>query len=547
MRGTWSKIKYESYIATHLSELWASGNEGGCSLVIRSPATRRLLETNPRLGLSVFTAIHPQNADQWRTLRALDDPLTQPDTVRSVIELLTSIIPVVVTSQFDPTSHDMSSLPLESGRALVIAFLESAIGIENGRVEEGDEYESLPADSKLERQVADFHDELSLLLLEGVISERQDDGKDNEEMGLGKIYHEKLIKLLRWPCAKIRAERFMTTLPSSFMQEKALLLGRLGRHEDALRILYRDLQSLDLALEYCDDRFDQARVRQESSRGKQRDRSDVSHFERTDAEDNAYLPLIKVALDSGDEQRGLAAAIQVFALRRGAIDRAAALRLLPSDVPVSAVARPFLIPALIDSESQLRRLTVVAALLRARYLRLNDQLTSAQLQVQSNMNTVPQLQNLNLGEPLHSTNPFRVRTSALGSTAVPDVMIVKHFFHRYLVVQAKITNSVGLSDKSARTLADIAFVVAESSDDAIQPLVQVPIQRLPPKMTGYAWCVLSAAQSRMEGPTAQLTCELRYTVQPFGAANGLVDQLISTGSTFVEELQDLEVHASHFT
>jgi hypothetical protein len=379
------------------------------------------------------------------------------------------------------------------------------------------------------------------LLLEGVIAERRDDETGDEDTNLGKIYRHKLRNLLRWPLAKIRSELFMESLPASFLQEKALVLGRLGRHEDALRILYRDLSSLDLALEYCDIRHGQLKLKQEAIRSRQHQSNmfqDQELYETVgEDDDNAYLPLVRVALDSEDKERGTAAAIQVLALRRSAIDRAAALRLLPSDVPVSAVARPFLIPALVDSESQVRRLTVVSALLRARYLRLKDQLTAAQLKAQANLHVVPQLRSLNLGDPLHSSNAFRARTSNVASnTTMPDVLIVKHFFPRHLVIQAKVTNSVGLMGKYSRTLSDVAFVVAESSDDAIAPLLQVPIQLLPPKQTGCAWCVLSASPGRMDGPTAQLTCELRYTVT---AQQG--------GRTFVDELQDLEVHAAHFS
>jgi hypothetical protein len=442
-------------------------------------------------------------------------------------------------------SFEDVALPLESGRALAVTFLESAIGIDTGRPTD-DEFDSLPLYAKAKEQIADFHDELSFLLLEGVIAERRDDAVGESNSELGTMYHSKLRKLLRWPLTKIRAERFMETLPPSFLQEKALVLGRLGRHEDALRILYHDLQSMELALEYCDDK-----VKQDASRARQPHSTMYSEQEPAELHgevDNAYLPLIRVALDSENKERGVAAAIQVLALRRGAIDRAAALRLLPSNVPVSAVARPFLIPALVDSESQVRRLTVISALLRARYLRLKDQLTEAQLKAQSNIHTVPQLRNLNLGEPLHSTNPFRARTSNPGSSSMPDTMIIKHFFHRYLVIQAKVTNSVGFSSKGSRTLTDVAFVVAESSEDAVQPLMQVPIQRLPPNMTGYAWCVLSATPSRMDGPIAQLTCELRYTIQS-AEATGMIssDQFASGGSTFIEELQDLEVHSAHFS
>jgi len=50
----------------------------------------------------------------------------------------------------------------------------------------------------------------------------------------------------------------------------------------------------------------------------------------------------------------------------------------------------------------------------------------------------------------------------------------------------------------------------------------------------------------MEGSTAQLTCELRYTVGQ-GDPSMMLPQSGMMGRTYVEELQDLEVHASHFS
>ena len=585
-RGSWSRIKYESYTATHLSEVWSKGKDEGCSLVLGSPATYRLLENNPRLGLSVFTAGHPQSENQWRLISPRGDPLAQPKHVYEVLKLFKSVNPAlpydkekahVVTSNQDNVESD--ALPLESGRALSVSFLESAIGISTGRpTSQGDDYARLPVDEAFEQHIANFHDELSFLLLEGIIAERRDDSSQEEDTALGEIYRQKLRRLLRWPLARVRPERFMETLPSSFLHEKALILGRVGRHEDALRILYRDLNSLDLALEYCDDRHDQLKVQQEGRRGMQQqwpsgnESSDVMGLPPVKrAEDNAYLPLVRVALDSADTERGITAAIQVLALRRSSIDRAAALRLLPSGVPVSAVARPFLIPALVDSESQVRRLTVVSALLRARYLRLKDELTVAQLKAQANIHIVPQFRSIDLGEILHSSNAFRVRTSTTASSTMPDLMVVKHFFHRHLIIQAKVTNTTGSrgqnndftvatnSNQVGRVLSDIAFVVAESSEEeAIQSMLQVPIKVLPVQMTGSAWCVLHADPAQMDGATALLTCELRYTVQPAdfsssrgistaGAAGIMSSPATSMGRTFVEELQDLEVHAAHFS
>ena len=569
--GFWSQIKYESYTATHLSELWGTRMDEACSLVLSSRATYRLLEHNPRLGLSVFTSMHPQSTSHWKSMVARDDPLAHPTYPSQVVKLLKSINPAVPydgketlqsmedTLAGNSNSRDMITvLPLESGRALAVTFLESAIGISTGRPTEEDEFDSLAPDENFEERVANFHDELCYLLLEGVISERGDEDNDTDTE-LGSVYRLKLRRLLRWPLAKIRSERLLNSLPKSFLQEQALVLGRLERHEDALRILYCELESMELALEYCDLRHERQEAKRERDRarlaaaGMLDDRFDLDnphHSGGNKGKDCAYLPLVRVALESDtDSKRGTTAAIQVLALRRSSIDRAAALRLLPKDVPVSAVARPFLIPALVDSESQVRRLTVVSALLRSRYVALKQKLTDAQLKAQANLHVVPQLRSLNLDNPLHSTKPIKARPSSSASTTFPDVVIVKHFFPRHVVIQAKVTNSSLAVD--GRALGSVAFVVAESSEEAIQPSTQVPIKVLPYGATGSTWCVLSALPQRMEG-TAILTCELRYTVLAVDASTGAplsfgIGNSSTSGRTFVEELQDLEVYASHFS
>lgn len=551
--GLWSPIKYESYTATHLGELWATSQDAACQLVLTSPATARLLEHNPRMALSVFTVLHPQNASQWKQLLAKDDPLAHPDYPGQVIRLL---------KRRQPTVREMSTeadvLPLDTGRALAITYLESAIGINTGRPTEEDAFDLVAPDEQQEERIADFHDELCYMLLEGVISERGDDPQQLEDgTELGKTYRHKLRKFLQWPLAKVRSERLMNSLPKSFLQEQALVLGRLGKHEEALRILYIDCNSMELALEYCDLRHErlQAKMEQERSRlaasGMLEGRDDMNPFSsgssKMSGEGCAYLPLVKVALESDmDKKRGTTAAIQVLALRRSAIDRAAALRLLPKNVPVAAVARPFLIPALVESESQARRLKVVSSLLRARHNALKQQLTDAQLKAQATLHVVPQLRSMNLGEPLHSTKAFKARPSSSASSTFPDVVIVKHFFPRHVVIQAKVTNNSATVD--GRALGNIAFVVAESSEEAIQPSTLVPIKVLPFKTTGSTWCVLVGAPNRMEG-TAILTCELRYTVLGVDAATGtpLTFGAGSSGRTFVEELQDLEVSKSNFS
>lgn len=595
--GGWSQIKYDSYTATHMSELWGSSQDEGCQLVLQSQATRRLLERNPRLGLSAFTALYPENPGQWKALNSKDDPLAHSTYPRQVLQLLQSIQPVVpyessrknkmttisypsfspsdeaeVTSKSTADDDDdpsLTVLPLESGRALSVAFLESALGIATGRPSERDEFDSLPMEDGFEERMADYHDELAFLLLEGVISERGDaepetganTKADEDATPLGRVYRMKLRRLLRWPLCKVRPDRFLSALPASFLQERAFALGNLGRHEEALTIFYRDLKRLDLALEYCDVRHQQIQDKRDRDKARRQQQGggffddlvvseqEQNYFDSYDrkappSSDCAYVPLVRVALETCETpEEGTKAAIQVLALRRSVMDWGAALRLLPKDVPVSAVARPFLIPALVESESQVRRLTVVSSLLRSRYSSLKQQLTAAQLKAQENLHVVPQLQDLKLGDPLHSTKPFRARPSSSASPTFPDVMIIKHFFPRHLVIQAKVKHTL-----DGRSMGDVNFVVAESSEEAIQPSLQVPLKALPYNVQGSTWCVLNASPQRMDS-LAILTCELRYTILDAEGTAGFT-AMDSGGAgrsrSYVEELQDLEVYATHF-
>jgi len=534
----WSQIKFDSYIATHLGDLWSSKDEKYCQLVIQSSATRDLLARNPSLGLSIFTSAHPQNQNEWRKMKPGDDPLAHPFYPSKVTELLKSVSPHATPKELREKipNEAAGSLPLHSGgRAVAVAYLESALGISSGRPTESQSDPSYHGE--FDERKADMHDELSYLLLEGVISERVD-GESSEDSDLGALYRLKLRRLLSWPNSRIRSERLLTSLPKSFLREQALLLGRLGRHEDALRIFYCDLNSLELALEYCDIRHE--RKEEEGRKVRSSTPSEC-----------AYIPLVKVALSADpDPDRGIAAAIQVLALRRNAIDKSAALRLLPKNVPLSEMTRPFLIPAVVENQSQVRRLSVASALLRSRYMQLKKRLTEAQLKSQASLHSVPALQNLNLREHLRSSKPTKARlVHPSSSPNFPEVMLVKHFFPRHLVIQAQVMN-VNASQDDMRTLTDVAFVVAESSDDALLPTLKVPLKTLPPRATGSAWCVLAASPQRLDG-TAFLASELRFTVLEVDAAGAPLTFVEANapgyGRPYVEELQDLEVRHTEFS
>lgn len=469
----WSLIKYDSYAALHLSDLWSSGGPH-CELVLSLDITRRLLEQNAPLGLSVFTAPHPQNTSRWKQYGAVT---TYNEWNVRVVKLCQSSCPMISHGNRSSSGNEeYDALPLHSGRALAATFLESALGVYTGRIEVKDN----EAESS-------FHDELACLLLEGVIAERGDDQEHDNDSPLGKCYRQHLKRFLQWPLCRIHATQFLQALPASFRPEQALVLGKLGRHDDALDILYTQCQDMDLCLEYCDE------------------------LQKQTGDDNSFLPLIRVALNENPE-KGAAVAIQILAQRRHVMDWSAALKLLPQKVLISAVARPFLIPAMVDAESEVKRLTMQSALYTSRYKRLQKELIHAQLQAQSHVQVVE------LGEPLHSTKPVRVR---LNQANLPQVWIVKHYFPQDVVLQAKVTNTTD------GTLKECLLFVAESSDEALQVTKHIPIQTLPVQATSSSWCVVHAQRRRLEGPTSLLTSEFRVN-----------DRVV--------DLPDVEVQGAHF-
>ena len=553
--GGWSQIKFDSYIATHLGELWSSNDDRYRRIVLLSSATRDLIQREPTLGLSVFTMMNPRNENEWRQTKPEDDPLIHPTYPPKIVELLRSITPhqsigaggssdeqhQLLSSFSDGSPKASSPLPLNSGRSLAVAYLESAIGIDTGRPSFPDTRLDSSSDEIDERK-ADMHDELYYLLLEGVISERGDD--KGEDTKLGAFYRVKLWRLLSWPNSKIRSDKLLSSVPSSFLHERALLLGRLGRHEDALRILYSQEKGLDLALEYCDTRHERCVAAQmkeiKGGRGGVGSSKALHH-------ECSYTPLIKVALSTDpDQDRGIAAAIQVLALRRGVINKAAALRLMPKTLPMSSIARPFLIPAMVENESEVRRLTMASSLLRSRYIQLKQRLTDAQLKSQASLHSTPALQQMNLGEPLHSSKPTKARLVHAPSSFSPDITLIKHFFSRHLVIQARVNNG------AAVPLTNVTFVVAESSDDALVLTMELPLKTVPPGAIGSAWCVLSASPQRLDG-SAFLTCELRFTVLEVDATTGIPTSFSEgtnpgpgNGRIYVEELHDIEVRHTEF-
>ena len=102
-----------------------------------------------------------------------------------------------------------------------------------------------------------------------------------------------------------------------------------------------------------------------------------------------------------------------------------------------------------------------------------------------------------------------------------------------------------------RDIGEVSLVVAESSDEALLPSINVSIKILPSKATGSSWYVLAASPQRLDG-AAILACEMRYTVLSMDSATGAPLSFnsgfasVGSGRSFVEEIQDLEVRRGEF-
>jgi hypothetical protein len=70
-----------------------------------------------------------------------------------------------------------------------------------------------------ERFRTNLHDELNLLLLEGVMAERPDND-ESKNTKMGSAYRSQLRKFLKWPLGKLRMEQFMTSLTLFFARTR---------------------------------------------------------------------------------------------------------------------------------------------------------------------------------------------------------------------------------------------------------------------------------------------------------------------------------------
>lgn len=107
-----------------------------------------------------------------------------------------------------------------------------------------------------------MHDEFAQLLVEGLPFDNEinvDHSKndliitpdDDETMQLYKVYRRKLQNFLA-SSQEYHLQRVLKFLPRQYLHENALVLSKLGRHREVLKIYLRQLKNPDLGEAYCE-------------------------------------------------------------------------------------------------------------------------------------------------------------------------------------------------------------------------------------------------------------------------------------------------------
>lgn len=152
-----------------------------------------------------------------------------------------------------------------------------------------------------------------------------------------------------------QAQHLLTHFPESFFHERALLLGRVGRHEEALAIYIHVLHDAKLAEEYCQRNYNEGR----------------------DGSKDVFVSLLRMYLEppdiNGKEGKpNISVALNLLQEHRQKIATAKALELLPASIEVREVYT-FLLSVLEDKEKKRKNCQVLKSLLFAEHLQVQEQ------------------------------------------------------------------------------------------------------------------------------------------------------------------------------
>jgi hypothetical protein len=396
--GAWTKEVFYSWQAEYLKWLWF--HETDTSLPqLALTSLRSVLEFDAELGLSVLTDRDTSNPTSSYGGKGV--------SVQEVVSFLETVNPNLrkggpggaigaarrsalgiekKESRFVcPLTKAGVMFPLVNGRSLGVAYLEWLVSSGNAS--------------------AGIHDEYAQLLMEGIpfnlnqpVDHAANDLEiregDDENLVVYKIYRRKLQHFLK-TSSDYHPDRIMKFLPDLvqlYLHEYALLLSRLGRHQNVLMIYVHEIKDLKLAEEYCDRMYSPTVAGRCSSEddvnGQINMRRATMLVDFGDTID-VYLLLIKAVIyspESADEvitvksfqtdtpvRKRCAVAVALAEKYYDRVDPAAVLELLPKTIPVAMIAK-FLNIVFEFANTKKRNLQVVHQLLRVREVNLRTSL-----------------------------------------------------------------------------------------------------------------------------------------------------------------------------
>ncbi|CAM9189087.1 unnamed protein product [Chrysoparadoxa australica] len=505
--GGWSLEQFEAWTAEYLHTLWCSAVEGHPQLAMQ--AAKPLLVKDPALGLSIFGAgdgSSSASSPQPQLLQVVEYlKLVQPSPRRQEALIDGDEVPLTTgeLSELSELSACLcdgclmqtkgltSSWLTSPGRALAIAFIEQLIKHRSP--------EEVPKH---------LHDELACLLMEGLLAEQEKGGGP-----LADVYRKRLRAFLS-TSTLYNPARLLSVVPSHFLHEHALLLSRLGRHQEVLSIYVRQLKDNDLAEEYCE------RIYQEE-KANAADEPELPG--RSSSVGSVYGCLLQVYLSlEGDEAFQHAVSLLERCFDR--IDAVEAVSALPLSLPVNKLQR-YLCSALRHYDSTFHSTQIAHQLLRAEYVNVKNEV----MLLQSRVSQVPELalSFAHLGRMLRSCPPIELTDAA----AEVRVACVKHILEAHVVLQWNITST--LRDQR---LCNVSVHAESSEPELFSVKTERALQVVPPGGGGSCYTVLGCSQRGVKAAvTSSIACELRFKVVPEGGGGG--------GYTEEIPLEDVEIHA----
>ena len=265
---------------------------------------------------------------------------------------------------FISETHGIESLPRDkvltyienNAKTLVIQYLEHII------------YEWKETKPEFHNKLIHcYKDSIEPLLREYLESQPESEPRKSAGTEGGKFGHlrAKLLSFLELSNYYLPLKLIRHFPPDILYEERALLLGRCGRHEEALAIYIYILKDAEMAEEYC---------RKQYASSKDENKNVYVSLLKLylKPQDLPFLGLTNTVFSDFEMQPNTGAALAVLNQHYTKLDVSQTLELLPMTTPIKEITS-LLINVFQDKMQQKRNLIILKSLLHAEHLQINEQ------------------------------------------------------------------------------------------------------------------------------------------------------------------------------